>query len=278
MRELLRRGDPAFYDKEPILLRTGVQIPRYDDEAQLAARLKVLGDDRLLHHLTVLVALVAFAAVTGFGSLGARGDWPALCAFAVLTVAGPRALPWWPPLDRRATWRHALIVLILILLCGAWTHLTFLIGGFAVASALATYLARESNRLVLLALAAAVLFAHALFSALVPAVIAAAVFGVSSWYIAREWRRRSQAAFLGAFAILLLACAYVFAFDSSVLTWSVSAEIAAIALAYLGICLGAARVQRADVAARPEGLVSLPQTIVPLLDRSHHHAIIVWRV
>lgn len=278
MKDLLRRGDPAFYDKEPILLRTGVQIPRYDDDAQLEARLKVLKEDRTLHRVTVIVALIGFVAVTGIGILGARGDWPALCALAVLALAIPRAVPWWPEMDERTTWRLGIAGLALILACSAWTRFDFMIGGIALASAVALVVARGRNRLVLIVFAAAVLFAHALLITPVLTIIAGGLVAVSGAFVAREWRRRSQVVLFAAFAALLLGMAYSFAFDASALALHVPLVIAAIALAYFGICVIAGRIRRADVLARPEGLISLPQTVVPLLDRSHHHAIICWRV
>jgi hypothetical protein len=278
MKDLLRRGDPAFYDKEPILLRTGVQIPRYDEEAQLEARLKVLKEDRTLHRVTVVVALIAFVAVSGIGILGARGDWPALCAFAVIALAVPRALPWWPEDDERTTWRIGIAGFVLIILCSAWARFDFIIGGFALASAVALVVARGRNRLVLIILAVAVLFAHALIITPVPAILAGGLVAVSGAFVAREWRRRSQVVPFAAFAVLLFGFAYGFAFDARALALHVPLEIAAIAIAYFGVGVIAARIRRADVLARPEGLISLPQTVVPLLDRSHHHAIICWRV
>jgi hypothetical protein len=57
----------------------------------------------------------------------------------------------------------------------------------------------------------------------------------------------------------------------------VPAEIAAIAVAYLGVCVIAGRIRRAELIALPDGMLTIPQSIVPLLDRSHHHAIICWR-
>jgi len=103
-----------------------------------------------------------------------------------------------------------------------------------------------------------------------------AVLAAAAGFTAPFWLRRPQLTTWVAFAIVLLACALSFAFNASALAPRMPVEIAAIAVAYLGICIIAGRIRRAELIARPEGLLSLPQSIVPLLDRSHDHAIICW--
>ena len=106
---------------------------------------------------------------------------------------------------------------------------------------------------------------------------AAAVAGLVAFLFEREARSRPQLATWTILAVVLLTFAYAFAFEPATLAARVPLELAAEALAYLGVCTVAGRIRRAELLARPEGLVSLPQSIVPLLDRSHHHAIICWR-
>jgi hypothetical protein len=185
-----RRVDPGFYEKEPPLLRTRAQVPRYPEEAQAEARLSVLRADRLLRGVTAAVVIASTAALTGAVSLDPRMGWVRFAAFAVIAAAG-------------------------------------------------TYFARM---------------------------------------LARVWALRARLATWTAFAALLVACGASFAFNAPALALHVPAEIAAIAVSYLGVCIIAVRIRRAELLARPEGLLSLPQSIVPLLDRSQHHAIICWRL
>ncbi|GEM_PF-1946351 len=277
----LRRVDPAFYHKEPQLLRTQAQIARYTDEAQAEVRLSVLTADWMLHAATTIVALSAYVAATGAGALDPRGDWLRVWAFAVIAVAAPRALPWWPRVDRDATWRHALIGSALIAIPALWTRTDPAVLGVASLAGATLYVARGRARVALLVLAVGALFgvripAHPLFAAALVGVLAAGagVLGVS--VIARVWRPRPQVVTWAAFATLLVACAYTFAFDAPTVALRVPFEIAAIAVAYLGVCIMAGRIRQAELIARPAGVLSIPQSIVPLLDRSHHHAIICW--
>jgi hypothetical protein len=277
----LRRVDPAFYHKEPHLLRTQAQIARYTDEAQAEVRLSVLTADRMLHAATTIVALSAYAAATGAGALAPRGDWLTIWAFAVLAVAAPRALPWWPPADGRATWRHALIGSALITIPELWTRVDSAVLSIALLAGATLYVARGRGRVALLVLAVGVLFgvrmpAHPLFVAPLVGVLAAGASVLVVRVIARMWRLRPQVVTWAAFATLLATCAYTFAFEAPAVAPRVPAEIAAIAVAYLGVCIMAGRIRRAELMARPSGVLSIPQSIVPLLDRSHHHAIICW--
>jgi hypothetical protein len=240
MIDWLRRADPAFYHKEPYLLRTQAQMARYTDEAQAELRLSLLTADRVLLAATMIVSLAAYAAATGAGALGARGDWLTVWAFAVLAVAGPLALPWWPRRDGTAMWHRALLVLAVGVLFGARMP------------------------------------AHPLFLAPLVGILAASAGVVGVKMIALVWRLRPQVVTWSAFATLLVACAYTFAFDAPAVALRVPVEIAAIAVAYLGVCIMAGRIRRAELMARPPGLLSLPQSIVPLLDRSYDHAIICW--
>jgi len=140
--------------------------------------------------------------------------------------------------------------------------------------AAALFVAR--GRFVVLTLAVAVLLVHLYFAAPIPSVLVAAGAAVAVNLIARTWRLHPQLVTWFALGALLLACAYAFSFEASVLARRLPAEIAAIAVAYVGVYIVAVRIRRAELMARPEGLVSLPQSIVPLLDRSHDHAIICW--
>ncbi|MBV8074273.1 MAG: hypothetical protein JO140_02500 [Candidatus Eremiobacteraeota bacterium] len=120
---------------------------------------------------------------------------------------------------------------------------------------------------------AALLFATG-FDAL---VTGAALPAAASAVFARDWRSQPQLLAWGLLATFLAAFAYAFAFEAPALAARVPLEITAAAIAYLAVCVVAGRIRRAELAARPEGLVSLPQSIVPLFDRSHHHAVICWR-
>ena len=184
MKDWLRRADPAFYAKEPYMLRAEAQIARYTEDAQAEARSNVLRADRGLH---VMVAIAA--AATAIAALGAGA------------------------LDLRAT----------------------------------------------------------LFTAFALIVLAAVVV-----LTARRWMKHPRVVMWVAFGAVLLACACAFALNGATLGLRLPAEMAAIAVAFLGVCVVAGRIRRAELLARPEGLLSLPQSIVPLLDRSHDHAVICW--
>jgi len=279
----LRRVDPAFYHKEPHLLRTQAQIARYTDEAQAEIRLRVLTADRLLHAATTIVALSAYAAATAAGALDPHGDWLTVWALAVLAVAAPRALPWWPRRDAEATWRQALIgsALILIAFPAVWTRVDPAILGLALLAGATLYVARGRGRAALLVLAVGVFFgarmpAHPFFVAPLAGVLAAAAGVLGVIANARVWPRRPQVVTWSALATLLVVCASTFAFDAPAVALRVPAVILAIAVAYLGVCILAGRIRRAELLARPEGVLSIPQSIVPLLDRSYDHAIICW--
>jgi hypothetical protein len=275
----LRRVDPGFYGKEPHLLRAQAEIARYSDDAQSEVRSSVLASDRMLQAVTRIVAVAAYAAVTGAGALNARGEWPAVWAFAVLAVAGPRALPWWPR-GRGAALRQAVIAGALVALPALWTRLDLAVAIAALLAAAALYFTHERGRAVLPAFAVGIalgarLPVQPLF--LVPlagGALAAGAVALAVRTIAPVWRVRPQVLTWSAFAALLVACAYAFAFDAPAVAAHVSVEIAALAVAYLGICVIAGRIRRAELLARPDGVLTLPQSIVPLLDRSHHHAVI----
>ncbi|HEY5349659.1 MAG TPA: hypothetical protein VIJ64_07995, partial [Candidatus Lustribacter sp.] len=147
MIDWLRRVDPAFYHKEPHLLRTQAQIDRYTDEAQAELRLSTLAADRILPAATTVVALAAYAAAICVGALDPHADWPTVWAFAVLAVAAPRALPWWPPADRRATWRHALIGIVLVAIFALWTRGDVVVFGTALLAGATLFAARGRGRL-----------------------------------------------------------------------------------------------------------------------------------
>jgi hypothetical protein len=282
VRDWLRRVDPAFYLKEPHLLRTQAQIARYTDEAQAEVRLSALTADRVLHAATMVVALAAYAAATGAGALDPRGDWPTLWAFAVLSVAGPRALPWWPSRDAGATWRQALIGSALIAIPSVWTRLDPAVLGTALLAGATLFVARGRARVALLVLAVGVAFGtrmptHPFFLAPLIGILAAGAGVRVVGMVALEWRVRPQVVTWAALATVLVVCAYTFAFDAPAVTPRVPMEIAVIAVAYLGVCIVAGRIRRAELVARPRGVLTIPQSIVPLLGRSHDHAVICWR-
>ncbi|HLI96102.1 MAG TPA: hypothetical protein VKT72_08455 [Candidatus Baltobacteraceae bacterium] len=274
MIDWLRRVDPGFYDKEPYLLGSQAEVPRYSEDAQAEARLRVLRSDRLLQTTITIVALSAYATATAFGTLDPHTEWAALWAFAVLAIALPRALPWWPNDDVNATWRHALMGGALIALSMLWSGVGWILALTALLGAASLFVAR--GRAVVLTLAAGVLFVHLYFLAPIATVLVAAGAAVAVNLIARTWRLRPQLVTWLALGALLISCAYAFSFAAPALVLRLPAEIAAIGIAYVGVCIVAVRIRRAEIIARPEGLLSLPQSIVPLLDRSHHHAIICW--
>ena len=242
MIDWLRRIDPGFYHKEPHLLRTHAQIARYTEEEQAEVRLSVLTADPVLRAATTIVALALFAAVAAAGALDTRRDWLTLGAFAVLAVAGLRALPWWPHGDRHERVPIVLLVLAVGVAFGARTSM---------------------DRFFVAPLVVGVLAA------------AAAVLAVRA--IARVWPRRPQLATWSGLATVLLTFAYLFAFRATELASRIPFEVVMIAVAYLGVCVIAGRIRRAELIARPPGVLTLPQSIVPLLDRSHDHAVICWR-
>lgn len=279
MIDWFRRVDPSFYHKEPHVLRLQAQIDRYPDEAQAEVRLSVLTADRMLHAVTTIVALSAYAVATGAGALDPHADPLTVWALAVLAVATPRALPW-SPRTEWTRWHDALLGSVLIAIPALWGRVDPPVLGLALLAGSTLYVVRGRGRLALLAVAVGVLFgvraiAHPLLAPAVGILAAgAAVLGVRA--IARVWGRRPQVVTWSAFAALLVACAYTFAGNAPAVALRVPAAIVAIAVAYLGVCLIAGRIRRAELIARPEGVLSLPQSIVPLLDRSHHHAIICW--
>ncbi len=281
MIDWLRRVDPAFYHKEPYLLRTEAQIVRYGDEAKAEVRLSVLAADPMMQAATTIVALSAYVAATGAGALAANGGRFAEWAFAVLAVAAPRALPWWPRPDGWAWLRQALLGSALVAIPAAWTRADPAVFITAALAGVTLYAARGRIRLGLLAVVVGVVLgarmpAHPLLAAPLAAVLAAGagVLGVRA--IAPVWRRRPQVVTWSAFAAVVVACAYTFAFDAPAVAAHVPLEIAAIAVAYAGVCVIAGRIRRAEIRASPIGSLSLPQSIVPLLDLSHHHAVICW--
>ena len=280
MRDWLRRVDPAFYGKEPHLLREQAEIARYTDEAQAEVRTEVLTSDRLLHAATVVVATAAYAAVTGVGALNARGDWPAVWAFAVLAVAGTRALPWSNRQGAVVRWRSALAGGALVAVPVLWTRLELGVIITALLAAAALGVGGRRAAAVLPAVAVGVLFGERM-PAYPPVVlrVAGGVLGAAAVVaavrtIAPVWLRRAQVLTWSALAALVLASAYAVAFEGPALALRIQAEIAALAVAYLGIYVVAGRIRRAELLARPRGVLTLPQSIVPLLDRSHHHAVI----
>jgi hypothetical protein len=282
MRDWLRRVDPAFFHKEPHLLRIRAQIDRYTEESQADVRLSVLTADGLLHGATTVVACAVYLAATGAGALGARGDWLTVWAFAVLAVALPRALPWWPPRAARATGRHALLGGALVAIPAVWTRLDLTVLGIAVLVAATLYVARERGRVMVVVLAFGVLFgghvpAQSRVVALLAGFVAAGVVVLAFGRIAPVWRRRPQIVTWSALAVVPATCALVFAVAAPAVAARVPAEIAALAVAYLGVCVIAGRIRHAQLIALPDGMLTIPQSIVPLLDRSHDHAIICWR-
>jgi len=276
----LRRVDPAFYGKEPHLLRAQAQIARYTEESQAEVRLDVLRSDRLLHVATIAVAVAAYTALTGAGALNAQGDWLTVWAFAVLAVAGARALPWSAPQGAAARWGDGLLGGALVAFPALWTHRDLAVLGAALLAGLAVGLSRGRAGAALPAVAVGLLLgermpANPLFVLRIAGAVVAGGAGVAAVrLIAPLWRARPQVFTWSALATLLLAYAYAVAFEAPTLALHVPAEIAATAVAYLGICVVAGRIRRAELLARPDGVLTLPQSIVPLLDRSHHHAII----
>jgi hypothetical protein len=230
MMNWLRRVDPAFYTKEPHVLRAGAQIPRYSDEAQVELRLRVVHADRVLYVAAAVVMLSGYALIT-------------------IPIA--------------------------------WTRIDVVMLGVAALVAVALCATRGRLRSVLLvAFIAAVFGAHAHPVSVAPLVgiVAAGVSVVGSNVVAREWRARPQVITWATFAALLVICAYTIVFNAEAVKVHLLTEIVIIAVAYLSVCVIAGRIRRAELLARPDGVLSLPQSIVPLLDRSHDHAVICWFV
>lgn len=230
MMNWVRRVDPAFYNKEPHLLRTSAQIPRYSEDAQAAARLDVVKADRFLHVVITIVALCAYGLVT-IPAEWSRTDSAMLGIAIVVAVVLSRL---------RGRLRATLTVAAIGVLLGA--------------------------------------YAHPISVAPLVGMLAAGASLVGSIVVAREWRARPQVVTWASFGALLLACAFAIAFNADVIQLHLPLEIAAIAVAYLGVCVIAGRIRRAELLVRPEGVLSLPQSIVPLLDRSQDHAVICWTV
>ena len=211
----------------------------------------MLAADPVLHAATTVVAFATYLAATGAGALGARGDWLTVWAFAVLAVAGPRALPWWPRRDAGTTWRHALIGSALVAIPAVWTRLDLTVLTIAVLVAATLYVARERGRVMILVLAAGVLFgahlpAHPLAVALVVGVVATGAAVLAVWTIAPVWRIRPEIVTWSALAIVPATSAFTFAFAAPAIAARVPAEIVAIAVAYLGVCVIAGRIRRAE--------------------------------
>jgi hypothetical protein len=278
-----RRIDPAFYHKEPYVLRSEAQIARYAEDAQAQVRLEVLRDDRVIRSATTVIAVAAYATATGAGTLNSRADWLTLWAFAVLAVGVARAVPWSQRSDGSATWRDALgdalFCFALIAVPAIWSHVDPAFFGLALLSGVTLFVTRGSRRLALLVIAVAVLFgsrAHPVAFGPIAAFAAAGASVLIVRAIARVWRAQPQVAMWSAFAVLVIVSAYTIAFSAAAVAPRLPFELAAIAVGYLGVCVIAGRIRRAELIARPNGVLSLPQSIVPLLDRSHDHAIICW--
>lgn len=271
-----RRADPAFFDKEPLVLQTQAQVPRYSEDEQAEVRLNVLADDGMLHVITTIAALAAYLAVTALGTLDPRTDWQTLWAFAVLAVAGPRALPWWPKEDARLTWRHAFLGLAIVSVPAAWGNVEPMLFGVGLLAGATLLLTRGEMRLLLMAAALAVLIAHALVIQPGVTLVSTVALGFGVRMMLGVWRAQPQVVIPVAFAAVLVACTYSMALHAPALLRHIPAELAMLSIAYLSICIMAGRIRNAEILARPEGVLSLPQSVVPLLDRSHHHAVIAW--
>ena len=240
MKDWTRRADPTFYSSEPDMLRTLEKVPRYPEEAQAEARLAVLREDGIFRFATVLVVIAAFA-FTVLGVTNLRTDWWIPAAFIVIAVVAPPLLVWWPISEKIAQpLRQGLLTVLGVAVVGLFVR--------------AGFIAPYGTIFAVLAGAAAVRLT------------------------ADVWRPRPQSITPLALTALLAVCAYICAFNASGVAARLPFEIGALAIAYLGVCIMAGRIRRAEIIARPEGLLSLPQSIVPLLDRSHHHAVIAWRL
>ena len=240
MKDWTRRADPTFYSSEPEMMRSLAKVPRYPEEAQAEARLAVLREDGIFRFATLVVVAAAFVfAVLGVTNL--RTDWWIPAAFGVIAIVTPPQLVWWPLSEKVAQpLRRGLFAALGIAVLGLLVR--------------AGFIAPYGTVFAVLAGAAAVRLS------------------------ADVWRPRPQSITPLALAALLAVCAYICAFNATGVALRLPFEIAALAIAYLGVCIMAGRIRRAEVIARPEGLLSLPQSIVPLLDRSQDHAVIAWRL
>lgn len=284
MMNWLRRVDPAFYSNEPVLLRRQAQIARYTEDAQAEVRLQVLAADQLLHVVTAVVALAAYVAATGAGAIDPRTDPFTVWALAVLALAVPRALPWQVAPDALAPRSlDALIAIALVALPQLWTHIDLAANGLALGTGATIFVVRGRGRRGLLFVAiVALLFAHLsahrdLIAPWIFPLLAVAGAGiVIAFAIGRTWHTRPGVAVWGSFAALLAVYAYAFAVQAPAIGSHVQLAQAAIAVAYLGVCIVAGRIRHAELVANPDGVLSTPQSIVPLLDRSQDHAVICW--
>lgn len=225
-----RQADPAFYGKEPYVLRSHAEIPRYADDAQLAVRLDVLRADWSLYAVVAVVAVSAYL-------------------LAMLPLV-------WTPVDTAIAAVSAFVAALLFRVHGR-------------------------RRTMLASVAIGILFAiHAHPFSVAPLVgmVAAGATLVGSAIVVREWRAQPQMITWSVLAALLLVCAYTMTFNTPAIARHLPAYLAIMAVAFLGACAVAGRIRRAELLARPEGVLSLPQSIVPLLERSHDHAVICWFV
>lgn len=230
MTNWLRFVDPAFYQKEPYLLGTGAQIPRYTDDAQVSVRVTVLATDRLLLIATAIVVLSGYALIT---------------------------IP------------------------ATWTRIDVAMLGVAALIALALWRLRSRLRLIILYAAIGALFgahAHPVSVAPLVGILATCTSVAGTNVVAQQWLVRPQIVTWAAFATLVVVGAYATAFNVQAVVLHLPGAIATIAAGYLGVCIIAGRIRRAELLSRPDGVLSLPQTIVPLLNRSHDHAVICWYV
>lgn len=233
MSDWRRRADPAFYDKEPFVLRTVAQVPRYSEDAQAEARFDVLARDPMVTAATMLVAISTCAVAIGIEPLASIWDWVRAAAFVAIALTAPFTLPWS---------RHAIKV----------------------------------ECLVITGIAVAFLLARSILVAPLPTAVALVALALGAHGIRTTIRNHPQTLTWAAFSAILATCTYAFAFSSSAPKPYLYLAIAGIAIAYLSVCVLAGRVRRAELIARPEGVLSLPQSVVPLIDRSHHHAVISW--
>ncbi len=162
-----------------------------------------------------------------------------------------------------------------------WTRLDSALLGIAllVAIVLSRLHGRVRNLLAVGAIGALFgVHTHPISFAPLVGILAACASVVGSNVVERQWRVRPQVLTWSAFATLLVVCAYSMTFNAAGVALHLRVDILAIAAAYLGVCVIAGRIRRAELSAHPNGVLSLPQNIVPLLDRSHDHAIICWSV
>ena len=280
MMDWLRRVDPGFYQKEPQMLRTKAQLPRYTEDAQAEARIAVLAGDRTAQLTVALLAFSAYVVATGSGALVAVADPATIWALAVLTAAAPCALPWWPHPDR--LWplvRQGVLGFALIAIPAALWRAEPLVFALAAAAAAILVAARGRFRLFLLVLAVLVLFgarAHPLTLAPLFGIVAGGAAILVVTVLGRVWRLRPQVTPWAGFAVIFATNAYAIGFEPALVSSHLGGEIGGVAVGFFAVCVLAGRVRQAELLARPPGLLSLPQSIVPLLDRSHHHAVIAW--